>query len=245
MIRNKNKDNQLNVKNELRALFSELFGTFALTFTASAATVVPILSHYEIDYLAKVTAPGLMVMAIIYALGDISGTHINPAVTFAFSLRRAFPWKKMPFYWLAQVVGSLLAAFVILMLFGNIEHLGATTPHFGVLPSFIMEIILTLFLVTVIIGTATGSKIVGHNAGIAVGATIILCGIIGSPISGASMNPALSIGPSLLSREVSSVWIYIAGPLLGSLLAVGINYLTHGSTKPQEKEAASGKGDKP
>lgn len=244
-MRAKKKGEVFNLLNELRILFAEMFGTFALTFTASAATVVTVLSHHEIDYLAKVSAPGLMVLAIIYALGDVSGAHINPAVTFAFALRRAFSWKKLPLYWLAQLIGSILAALMILKLFGNVENLGATIPHFAPFPSFVMETLLTLFLVTVIIGTATGSKIVGPNAGIAVGATIILCNIIGTPVSGASMNPALSAGPSLVSGKTEFLWIYFGGQFVGSLLAVGINYLMHGRTKQHEKEAASGQGEKP
>src|SRR5437773_359570 len=129
-------------------------------------------------------------MGIIYALGSVSGAHFNPAITFAFAIRRVFSWVRLPGYIVAQVIGAFCAVFLLKMFFGSGEHLGATLPHVTVFPSFILETILSTLLITVIIGTATGSKLVGNNAGMAVGATIILCGLIADPVSGASLNPA-------------------------------------------------------
>jgi aquaporin Z len=230
---------------EARALVAECIGTFALTFTAASATVITTISHHEMDYVAKVTAPGLMVMAMIYTFGNVSGAHINPAVTLAFALRRAFSLLRVPGYILMQLLGAVVAALILHCLFGSVEHVGATLPHYGILQSVGMEIILTMFLVTVIIGTATGSKVVGPNAGIAVGGTIMLCGMIGSPVSGASMNPALSFGPSLVAGKLTTYRIYLISPMIGSLLAVLFSYMTHGKSTDHEQEAASGKGKQP
>ena len=233
------------VKQEARAVLAEFMGTYALTFTSACAVMVATISNHELDYIARVAAPGLMVMAMIYTFGHISGAHINAAVTVGFALRGAFAWLRVPGYLIAQCLGSLVAAFTLYQLFGNVEHLGATIPHHGILQSVVLEAVLTTFLVTVVVGTATDGKIVGHNAGIAVGGTVALCGMIGAPISGASMNPALSFGPSLLSGNFGTYWVYVLGPLTGTLLAVGLNFLTQGEASAQEQEAASGSGARP
>lgn len=223
-------------------MFVELFGTFALTFVAAGGIVIQELSGQKVSYEARVIAPGLMVLAIIYALGGVSGAHINPAVTFAFALRGAFSWLRVPGYVIAQLLGALIAAGLLRLLFGDLKQVGATVPHYGLTQSLVMEIILTTFLVTVIIGTATGHKVVGPNAGIAVGATIVLSGLFADPVSGASMNPARSFGPAMLSggSALDSLWIYIAGPLIGAGLAVLFNFLSHGRPTQKEKEEASG-----
>lgn len=226
---------------EARSLLAELLGTFALTFVAAGGIIIADVSQGEVSYVARVVSPGLIVMAMIYTLGDISGAHVNPVVTLAFALRGAFKWYRVPAYWLAQLVGALLAAEVLHLLFGEAGHLGATLPHYGNAPAFVMEVILTTFLVSVIIGTATDSKVVGPNAGIAVGATIALCGLFADPISGASMNPARSLGPAIVSGKLDSAWIYIVGPVVGSMLAVLFAWLLKGQPTEHEEEAASGK----
>ena len=179
-------------------------------------------------------------MAVIYSLGEISGAHINPAVTLAFTLRGGFSPARVPGYWAAQLSGASLAALVIYGIFGNVKSLGATVPHHGVGTSLVMEIILTFLLVSVIIGSATGHRLVGHNAGIAVGGTVALCGLFGDPISGASMNPARSIGPALIARDFQSLWIYLAGPVLGALVAVILAYILLGRSGRHEEKAAAG-----
>ncbi|MCL4473930.1 MAG: aquaporin [Actinobacteria bacterium] len=197
---------------EVRVLGREFLGTFALTFVAASAVVINAITG-QVSYAARVGAPGLLIMGMIYALGEISGAHLNPAVTLAFSVRGVFSWKRVPGYIAFQLAGAVLAALLILNLFGDESDLGATIPHRGEGTSLVMEAILTLFLVMVVIGTATGHRIVGHNAGLAVGGTVALCGLFAEPISGASMNPARSLGPALISGKLESIWIYIIGPL--------------------------------
>src|SRR5439155_17868098 len=165
---------RIDLADEARSVFAELLGTFALTFVAAGGIVIQEVSQHEVSYEARVAAPGLVVLAMIYTLGNVSGAHINPAVTLAFALRGAFSWLRVPGYILAQLIGALLAAGVLRLLFGDAGHVGATIPHYGTLQSFVMEVILTTLLVTVIVGTATDHKVVGPNAGIAVGATIAL-----------------------------------------------------------------------
>lgn len=225
-----------------RRLLAELFGTFVLTLVAAGGDVIEVASGHELGHAAKMVAPGLVVMVMIYTLGEISGAHINPAVTLAFAIRRAFPWKRVLGYWAAQLLGATLAALFLKSLFGNIAHLGATRPAPGltVLASFWMEVVLTTLLITVILGTAEHHRLVGPNAAIAVGSTVALDGLFASPISGASMNPARSLGPALASGSLENIWVYLAGPVVGALFAVAIAWLLHGSPKQSEVKAAKG-----
>jgi aquaporin Z len=183
-------------------------------------------------------------MALIYAIGDSSGAHFNPAVTFGFSLKGVFPWRRLPAYWVAQIAGSIFAALLLDALFGPIKNLGATTPHYGEAAAFVMEIALTTLLVSVILGTATRYSLVGPNAAIAVGGTIALCGFFGGPISGASMNPARSLGPALVSGHLTHAWIYLIAPLMGSLTATTIIAILCVKDDPNEPEVAQGKAGK-
>jgi aquaporin Z len=224
----------------LRWLFSELLGTFFLTLVAAGGGVIAAISHGEVSPAAAAVAPALLVMALIYAYGDVSGAHFNPAVTLAFATRRDFPWRLVPGYWLAQLVGAVLAALFYLELFGPVAHLGATLPHFGVAASLVMEVVLSSLLITVILGTSTRHRVVGADAALAVGGTIALCGLFAGPVSGASMNPARSLGPAIVSGALHDAWIYLVGPTAGGLLAVGIIWLLHGHPNPAEVEAAMG-----
>lgn len=226
----------------LRSLFAELLGTFALTFVDAGGAVIAAVSHDAVTLAARSAASGLLVMAVIYAFGNLSGAHINPAVTFAFALRRDFPWRRVPFYWLAQVGGAVLAALFLLALFGNVAHLGATRPHYGVTSAFLMELALSCLLITVILNVATRLKVVGPNAALAAGGTVALCGLFAKPVSDASMNPARSLGPALVSGSLEQVWIYLAAPVLGALLAVLFMAILHGRRDPGEVEAATGDG---
>ncbi len=167
-------------------------------------------------------------------------THFNPAVTLAFALRRDFPWRRVPGYWAVQIGGAVLAVLLLRAILGPVGDLGATRPHHGTLAAFGMETVLSVLLVTVILGTATNHHLVGHNAALAVGATIALDGLFAAPISGASMNPARSLGPALVSGQLADAWIYVAGPLLGALVAVGVAWLLRGGTTPDAVKAASG-----
>ncbi|GEM_PF-231038 len=228
----------------IRCLFAELFGTAALTTVAAGGEVIAAISNGEVSRDARAIAPGLLVMALIYAIGDVSGAHLNPAVTLAFALRRDFPWWKVPVYWIAQIAGALGAAWLLRALFGNVVHLGANEPRHGVGVAFVMEILLSWLLITVILGTATRNRLIGPNAAIAVGGTIALCGLFAAPISGASMNPARSLGPALVSGATGQIWLYIVGPVAGSLLAVVGTWVMHGGRKPKEREAAMGEDER-
>jgi aquaporin Z len=234
-----------------RCLLAEAAGTFALTLVAAGAEVIAVASGGEVGHAARVTAPGLMVLALIYALGDVSGAHVNPAVTLAFSLRGVFPWARVPAYWLAQLAGAVGAAAFLGLTFGPVAHLGATIPGFGVPPALAMEVALTWLLVTVILGTATRHRVVGPNAALAVGATVTLCGLFAGPVSGASMNPARSLGPALVdaitgagagSAAWHAAWIYILGPVSGAGAAVLGMWLLKGQQHEGEQEAAGGAG---
>jgi aquaporin Z len=225
---------------EWRRLLAELVGTFALTFVAAGGAVLGHVGTESVGRAAAVVAPALLVMAMIYTVGDVSGAHFNPAVTLAFALRKDFPWSRVPGYWVAQVIGAVIAAAVLRAMFGTAGHLGATLPHGGTLRSVVMEAVLTWLLITVILGTAEGHKLVGHNAAIASGGYIALAGLFASPISGASMNPARSLGPDLVAATMSSYWVYLVGPLVGALAAVALAAGLHGGPTAAERHAAQG-----
>jgi aquaporin Z len=225
---------------EMRSLVAEFCGAFFLTAVAAGGEMVAAISGGQVSSAARAVAPGLVVLALIYAVSDVSGAHFNPAVTLAFALRRDFPWWRVPGYWLAQLCGAIVAALGLRALLGPVEHLGATRPHAGPATSLIVEIFLTCLLVSVILGTAARTSKVGTDAALAVGATIALCGLVAAPLSGASMNPARSLGPALVAGELSDAWIYIAGPALGGLLAVALAAFLHTDGDPREEEAASG-----
>jgi aquaporin Z len=227
---------------EWRRLFAEGFGTALLTLVATGADVIAAAARVPLSQPARFVAPGLVVMALIYTLGDVSGAHLNPAVTLAFTLRGDFPWRRVPGYWLAQFVGATVAAVFLRLVFGNVGHLGATLPArtLGFWPALLMEAVLTMLLVTVILGTAHDSRLVGHNAALAVGGTIALTGLFAGSVSGASMNPARSFGPALVGGHLSTMWIYLLGPLAGALLAAGIAWILHGPTTLEAIKAAGG-----
>ena len=223
-----------------RCLLAEMLGTFLLTFVAAGADVYDAIGHGPVNANARLVAPGLMVMAMIYVVGGLSGAHFNPVVTLAFALRRDFPWKRVPGYIIVQIIGAIIAALILRSLFGLAGHLGETLPHAGTIPALVTEIILTFILITVILGTATNHSLIGHNAALAVGGTIALDGMFAYTASGASMNPARSLGPFIVAGQLGDAWIYIVGPLVGGLIAVGIAYLLRGKTTPQAVETASG-----
>ncbi len=232
-------------KHELCRLLAELFGTFLLVLVAAGAGVIDTATSGGIGRAASVTAPGLMVMVVILFLGSNSGAHINPVVTVAFALRRDFPWRRVPAYILAQLLGASLAAGVLRLAFGAQHGLGATKPDPGFtdLQALIIETLLTLGLVATILGAASGAQNIGPLSALAVGAYVVLAGLWASPVSGASMNPARSFGPDLLLGDFTRMWIYLAGPVAGMLLAVGLARLLHGFGGSQaESKTAQGEG---
>ncbi|MGO9489383.1 MAG: MIP/aquaporin family protein, partial [Solirubrobacteraceae bacterium] len=184
----------------------------------------------QISLASAVVAPGLMVLAIILFMGAVSGAHLNPAVSIAFALRRDFPWKRVPGYIIIQLVGATLACLFLDAVFGNIQHLGATLPGPGYAnwQALLMETVLTMGLVSVILGTASAAQNVGAIAALGVGGYIALAGLWSAPVSGTSMNPARSFGPALVSGDFSSYWVYLVGPLAGAVIAVGFAWILRG-----------------
>lgn len=215
---------------EWRRLFSEVFGTFLLVLAGAGASVVAIAAHKEIGRGAEVTAPALTVLAVILFMGKVSGAHLNPVVTLAFALRRDFPWRRVPGYLVAELGGAALACLFLTVTFPTHGNLGATLPGAGIsdLQAFAIEAVLTLGLVSTILGTASGAQNVGHMSAVAVGGYIALAGLWSSPVSGASMNPARSFGPALVTWDFAHFWVYVAGPLVGALVAVGAAYVLRG-----------------
>jgi aquaporin Z len=215
---------------EWRRLFSEILGTFLLVLVGAGGGVVNAVSNNAISRAAAVTAPGLMVLAIILFMGAISGAHLNPAVSIAFAARGNFPWLRVPGYIIAQLVGSTLAVLLLWGMLGKVGMLGATEPGPGISQwqAALMEFVLTAGLVSTILGTASKAQNLGPISAFGVGAYIILAGLWSSPISGASMNPARSFGPDLVLWNFSNYWVYIVGPIAGALVAVGIAYILRG-----------------
>lgn len=216
---------------EWRRLFSELFGTFLLVFVAVAGPLADArFGSHGISQAALVIAPGLMVMAIIMFMGTVSGAHLNPAVTIGFMLRGDFPYRRVPMYIVAQFAGAVLATLVVVGLLGTQHTAGLTLPGPGLSTEDAMawEALLTLGLVSVILGTASGAQQIGAMAAIAVGGYIALAGLIGAKVSGASMNPARSLGPALVLGDWTSWWAYLAGPLIGAAVAVAFAHVLRG-----------------
>jgi aquaporin Z len=215
---------------EWRRLFSEFLGTFFLVLVAAGGGLMGQAFPNTISRTAAVIAPGLMVLAIILFMGKVSGAHLNPAVSIAFALRGDFPWRRVPGYLVVQLIGACLAAWFVQSVINVSASYGSNYPahSYTSLDAFWMETILTLGLVSVILGTASGAQNLGVFGALGVGGYIALAGLWGSPISGASMNPARTFGPDLVSADFSAYWVYVAGPLLGAVLAVGFAYILRG-----------------
>ncbi|TLU55295.1 MAG: hypothetical protein FDX18_10705 [Chlorobium sp.] len=230
MMHGQQAPNFLDPALEWRRIFAEMWGTFLLVLTAAGGGVVSAISGGQVTHSMTVVAPGLMVMAIIYFMGTVSGAHLNPAVTLAFAVRRNFPWIRVPAYLVAQIAGGAGAAWFLKSLFGSAGHLGATIPGEGITPltALAMEIVLTAGLVNTILGTASGARNIGTNGAIAVGGYIVMAGLWSSPISGASMNPVRSLAPDLFRAEFSTTWIYIVGPLVGAMIGVLFEWILKG-----------------
>ncbi len=191
-----------------------------MIFCGTGAMTVNEVTGGEVTHVGIAITWGLIVMAMIYAFGETSGAHFNPAVTIAFAYAKKFAWKEVPKYITAQVLGAFVASLVLWFLFPASEYLGATIPTVDVWRAFVLELLLTFFLMVVIINVSTGSKEMGIIAGIAVGAVVLLEAMFAGPITGASMNPARSIAPAVVSGNIADLWIYIFAPIIGCVLAV-------------------------
>jgi aquaporin Z len=215
---------------EWRRLFSEVLGTFFLVLVAAGGGMMGQAFPHTISRTAAVTAPALMVLGVILFMGKVSGAHLNPAVSVAFSLRGDFPWRRVPGYVIAQLAGACLAAWFLQAAVHVSSSYGSNYPAHGftAFNAFAMESILTFGLVSVILGTASGAQNLGVIGALGVGGYIALAGLWGSPISGASMNPARTFGPDAISAKFTSYWVYLAGPLLGAVVAVGVAFVLRG-----------------
>ncbi len=203
-----------------RKYISEIIGTFSMVFCGTGAMTINEVTGGDVTHVGIAVTWGLIVMAMIYAFGDISGAHFNPAVTIAFAYAKKFEWKEVPKYILAQCIGAIAASSILLFLFPESEFLGGTLPSFDDLRAFILELLLTYFLMLVIINVSTGSKEIGMMAGIAIGGVVLLEAMFAGPMTNASMNPARSLGPALLSGHWEHQWLYMIAPIIGALLAV-------------------------
>lgn len=206
----------------MKKYLAETLGTFALVFCGTGAIIVNEQYGGVVSHAGIAICFGLIVMAMIYALGDISGAHLNPAVTIAFTVAGRFPVRQVPFYIVSQVMGALLGSLVLKFLFPANAMLGSTMPSGTDGQSFILEMILSFLLMLVIIQVATGSKERGMFAGLAIGSTVLLEAMMAGPVCGASMNPARSLAPAIVSGHLQHLWIYLLAPILGAALSIPV-----------------------
>ena len=246
MVITSNNFNNPHWKLQGRRLFSELLGTFFLVLVAAGAGMMGQAFPGTISRTAAVVAPGLMVIAIILFMGKVSGAHLNPAVSVGFALRGDFPWRRVPSYIVTQLVGATLAALFL----QSVIHVSATfgsnyvAAGYSAIDGFLMEAVLTLGLFSVVLGTASGAQNVGAISALGVGGYIALAGLWGGPISGASMNPARTFGPDLVGGDFTNYLVYVAGPLVGAIVAVGVAFVLRGHGGGRSgSEAAQGTMD--
>lgn len=221
---------------QTRKLAAEAVGTFGLVFAGTGAVIINAETGGQIGQVGIGLTFGLIIMVMIYATGHISGAHFNPAVTLAFAIGRHFPWPVVPLYWGAQLGGGILASLLLCGLFGDIANLGATLPRGSAGQSFLLEIILTFFLMFVITSVATDVRAAGQAAAIAIGGTVGLEATFAGPISGASMNPVRSLAPALVSGTWDAQWLYLAGPLLGAIAGVLVYEFIRGELPKEDHD---------
>ena len=203
----------------MKKYLAEIIGTFGLVFCGTGAIIIDEQTHGVITHIGVAITFGLIVLAMIYTFGETSGTHFNPAVTIGFAIAKRFDKKQIIPYITSQIIGAFLATLVLKFLFPDNINLGSTLPAGSQMQSFILEFILTFFLMLVILNVSQGSKEIGVLAGIAIGATIGLEAMFAGPVCGASMNPARSIAPAIVSGNVQTLWLYIVAPTLGAVVA--------------------------
>ena len=204
----------------MKRYISEFIGTFSMIFCGCGAMTINEVTGGTVTHVGIGLTWGLIVMVMIYAFGETSGAHFNTAVTIAFAYAKKFAWKEVPKYIIVQILGAFVASGILLFLFPESEFLGSTIPKVDVWRAFVLELLLTFFLMVTIINVSTGSKEIGVIAGIAIGGVVLLEAIFAGPITNASMNPARSLGPNIVSGNIEGLWLYLVAPVLGALLAV-------------------------
>ncbi|CAM8983748.1 unnamed protein product [Rhodiola kirilowii] len=225
----------------LQKIIAEVFGTYFLIFAGCGSVVVNLAKEKVITFPGIAIVWGLAVMVLVYSVGHISGAHFNPAVTIAFATCKRHPWKQVPAYVAAQVLGSTLAAGTLRLMFeGKQDHFAGTMPTGSDLQSFVIEFIITFYLMFVISGVATDSRAIGELAGLAVGATVLLNVMMAGPVSGASMNPARSLGPAIVSGKYDGLWIYLVAPTLGAISGAWVYNIIRFTDKPVHEITQSG-----
>ena len=217
-------------RREWRRLFGELVGTFLLVLVAAGGGMMAEAFPGAISNAAMAVAPGLMVLAIILFMGKVSGAHLNPVISLAFALRGDFPWRRVPGYVLVQLLGAALAAQFLTAVIGVSATYGSNYPAetYSATAALVMEAMLTFGLISVVLGTASGAQNVGIVGAFAIGGYVALSGLWGSPISGGSMNPARTFGPDLVALNFSDYWVYVVGPVVGAVVAVGVAWVLRG-----------------
>lgn len=225
----------------MQKLVAEIAGTYFLIFAGCGAVVINAVRGNTITAPGISIVWGLAVMVVVYSVGHISGAHLNPAVTIAFATCKRFPWKQVPVYISAQVLGSILASGTLRLLFnGHQDHFSGTLPNGSDVQSLVLEFIITFYLMFVISGVATDNRAIGELAGLAVGATVLLNVMFAGPISGASMNPARSLGPAIVSSHYKSLWVYMLGPTAGAIAGAWVYNIIRFTDKPLREITKSG-----
>lgn len=225
----------------MQKLIAEIFGTYFLIFAGCGSVVINNIRGNMITFPGISIVWGLAVMVVVYSTGHISGAHLNPAVTIAFATCRRFPWKHVPAYIAAQVLGSTLASGTLRLIFnGHQDHFAGTLPNGSNIQSLVLEFIITFYLMFIISGVATDNRAIGELAGLAVGATVLLNVMFAGPISGASMNPARSLGPAIVSSKYKSLWVYLLGPTAGAIAGAWVYNIIRFTDKPLREITKSG-----
>ncbi|KAL0350887.1 UNVERIFIED_CONTAM: Aquaporin NIP2-1 [Sesamum radiatum] len=216
----------------LNKVVAEIVATYLLVFVTCGSAALSATDEHKVSRLGASVAGGLIVTVMIYAVGHISGAHMNPAVTLAFAAVRHFPWNQVPFYAAAQVTGATSAGFTLRVLLHPIKHVGTTSPSGTDIQALVMEIVVTFSMMFITSAVATDTKAIGELAGIAVGSAVCITSILAGPISGGSMNPARTLGPAIASNYYKGVWVYLIGPVCGTLVGAWSYSFIRISDKP-------------
>jgi aquaporin NIP len=223
-----------------RKVVAEIIGTFFMIFAGCGSVIIDKKTDGSITHLGVSLVWGMVVMILIYTIGHISGAHLNPSVTLAFAVVRRFPWTQVPAYIGAQVFASISAGFVLRLMFGEVAHMAATVPAGSTMQSFVLEIIVTFFLMFVVSAVATDTRAIGELAGLAVGTTVAMNVIVAGPISGSSMNPARTIGSAVSGNKYTSIWIYMVAPVVGAIMGAMSYNMIRLTDKPVREISKSG-----